>query len=98
VADNLANLAQGLAELRRQFSQHDDLIVVMSGFGRTRGLWTGFANGNLNEDRDLPAHHDDRAVLAQALRASFGLDGSALQDVLPGANWDTRLDGVFRRE
>ncbi|MEN9538782.1 MAG: hypothetical protein RLZZ126_1017 [Pseudomonadota bacterium] len=126
LANNLASLAQGVVELRRQFSQPGDVIVVMSEFGRTaaengtrgtdhgfgnvlwllgdrvqggrtHGLWTGFAPGDLNESRDMPAHHDYRAVIAQALRASFGLDGSALQDVLPGASWDTRLDGLLRR-
>jgi uncharacterized protein (DUF1501 family) len=65
--------------------------------GRTHGLWTGFASGNLNEGRDLPAHHDYRAVLAQVLRQGFGLSGSALQDVLPGAAWDSRLDGLLRQ-
>ena len=65
--------------------------------GRWHGDWTGLARGNLNEGRDLPAHHDYRAVLAQVLRASLGLDDAALAHVLPGARWDRRLDGLLKK-
>jgi uncharacterized protein (DUF1501 family) len=65
--------------------------------GRWHGRWTGLAPADLNEQRDLPAHHDFRAVLAQVLRPTFQLTDSALQDVLPGAAWDRRLDGLMRR-
>ncbi|MBC7445280.1 MAG: DUF1501 domain-containing protein, partial [Polaromonas sp.] len=65
--------------------------------GRWHGDWTGLARGNLNEGRDLPAHHDYRAVLAQVLRASLGLDDAALAQVLPGAGWDHRLDGLLKK-
>jgi uncharacterized protein (DUF1501 family) len=126
LAGNLGNLARGLAQLRSEFDQPGDLIIVMSEFGRTaaengtrgtdhgfgnalwlignrvqggkvHGQWTGMARGNLNENRDLPAHHDYRAVLAQALRSTFALPDSQLQTLLPGSTWDARLDGVFRR-
>jgi uncharacterized protein (DUF1501 family) len=126
LANNLGNLARGLAQLRSEFDQAGDLIIVMSEFGRTasengtrgtdhgfgnalwlignrvqggkvHGQWTGLARGNLNENRDLPAHHDYRAVIAQALRSTFALPDSALHSLLPGSNWDARLDGVFRR-
>jgi uncharacterized protein (DUF1501 family) len=126
LAGNLANLARGLAQLRSDFDQSGDLIIVMSEFGRTaaengtkgtdhgfgnalwlignrvnggkvHGQWTGMARGNLNENRDLPAHHDYRAVLAQALRSIFTLPDSQLQTLLPGSNWDQRLDRVFRQ-
>ncbi len=126
LANNLGNLARGLAQLRSEFDQPGDLIVVMSEFGRTaaengtkgtdhgfgnalwlignrvnggkvHGQWTGLARGNLNDNRDLPAHHDYRAVLAQALRSTFKLPDSQLQALLPGSNWDPRLDGLFRR-
>ncbi len=126
LANNLGNLARGLAQLRSEFDQAGDLIIVMSEFGRTaaengtkgtdhgfgnalwlignrvnggrvHGHWTGLARGNLNDNRDLPAHHDYRAVLAQALRASFSLPDSQLQALLPGSSWDTRLDGLFRK-
>jgi hypothetical protein len=36
-------------------------------------------------------------VLAQVLRNTFAMPDSALASVLPGANWDTRLDGLTRR-
>jgi len=65
--------------------------------GRWHGQWTGLAPGNLNDKRDLPAHHDYRAVLAQLLRGTFALPDSALASVLPGASWDTRLDGLLRQ-
>jgi uncharacterized protein (DUF1501 family) len=126
LANNLGNLARGLAQLRSEFDQPGDLIIVMSEFGRTaaengtkgtdhgfgnalwlignrvhggkvHGQWTGLSRGNLNENRDLPAHHDYRAVLAQALRSTFKLPDSQLQTLLPGSNWDQRLDGIFRK-
>lgn len=125
LSNNLGNLARGIAQLRQDFSEPGDVIVVMSEFGRTsyengtrgtdhgfgnamwlvgnringgrwHGQWTGLARGNLNEGRDLPAHHDYRAVLAQVLRGTFALPDSAMANVLPGAKWDTRLDGVIR--
>ena len=65
--------------------------------GRWQGQWTGLARGNLNESRDLPAHHDYRAVLSHVLRANFAMPDSALASVLPGARWDSRLDGLVRR-
>ncbi|MBS7809204.1 DUF1501 domain-containing protein [Variovorax sp. PCZ-1] len=126
LANNLGNLARGLAQLRSEFDRPGDLIIVMSEFGRTaaengtkgtdhgfgnalwlignrvmggkvHGQWTGLARGNLNENRDLPAHHDYRAVLAQALRSTFKLPDSQLQTLLPGSTWDQRLDGLFRQ-
>ena len=126
LASRLGNLAQGIAQLRQEFNESGDMIVVMSEFGRTsaengtkgtdhgfgnamwlignpvnggkwHGQWTGMARGNLNENRDLPAHHDYRAVLGQVLHRSFGLSDSALASVLPGGQWDTRLDGLMRK-
>jgi len=126
LAGRLGNLATGIAQLRQDFSEPGDVIVVLSEFGRTAGEngsrgtdhgfgntlwlignriqggrwhgdWTGMAAGNLNEGRDIPAHHDYRAVLAQVLRGSFALPDSALATVLPGASWDTRLDGLLRK-
>ncbi len=126
LADRLGNLAKGIVQLRQEFSEPDDTIVVMSEFGRTsaengtrgtdhgfgnalwllgnriqggqwHGKWTGLARGNLNDNRDLPAHHDYRAVLAQVLRGTFGLSDSALATVLPGAKWDASLDCLLRK-
>ena len=126
LANNLANLARGILQLRQDFSESGDVIVVMSEFGRTsaengtkgtdhgfgnaiwlignringgrwHGQWTGLAQGNLNEGRDLPAHHDYRAVLAQVLRNKFALTDSAMATLLPGAQWDTRLDSLMRQ-
>ena len=126
LANNLANLARGIAQLRQDFNESGDVILVMSEFGRTsaengtrgtdhgfgnalwlignhvnggkwHGQWTGLARGNLNEARDLPAHHDYRAVLAQVLKRNFSMTDSSLATLLPGTNWDARLDGLIRR-
>ena len=126
LANNLGNLGRAIAQLRQDFSEPGDVVVVMSEFGRTavengtrgtdhgygnamwlvgsringgrwHGQWTGLARGNLNEARDLPAHHDYRAVLAQVMRSTFAMPDTALATVLPGSKWDTRLDGLMRR-
>ena len=126
LANNLGNLGRALVQLRQDFSEPGDVVMVMSEFGRTsaengtrgtdhgfgnalwlmgnrvnggrwHGHWTGLARGNLNEARDLPAHHDYRAVLAQVLRGTFGLPDSAMASVLPDTRWDTRLDGLLRK-
>ena len=126
LANNLGNLGRAIAQLRQDFSEPGDVVVVMSEFGRTaaengtrgtdhgfgnaiwlignrvnggrwHGQWTGLARSNLNEARDLPAHHDYRAVLAQVLRGTCGLPDSAMASVLPGARWDTRLDSLMRK-
>lgn len=126
LANNLGNLARGVGQLRQDFSEPGDVVVVMSEFGRTsaengtrgtdhgfgnamwlvgnrvkggrwHGQWTGLARGNLNEGRDLPAHHDYRAVLAQVLRSTFALGDAQLSAALPGVNWDRRLDGILAK-
>ena len=126
LANNLGNLGRAIAQLRQDFSEPGDVVVVMSEFGRTavengtrgtdhgygnamwlvgnrvnggrwHGQWTGMARGNLNEARDLPAHHDYRAVLAQVMRSTLAMSDSALASVLPNTRWDTRLDGLMRR-
>ncbi|MEZ5607424.1 MAG: DUF1501 domain-containing protein [Burkholderiaceae bacterium] len=65
--------------------------------GRWWGEWSGLAAANLHEQRDVPVHHDFRAVLAQVLRPGFGLSDAQLAEVLPDTRWDARLDGVLRR-
>lgn len=126
LANNLGNLGRAITQLRQDFSEPGDVVMVMSEFGRTavengtrgtdhgygnaiwlvgnhinggkwHGQWTGLARGNLNEARDLPSHHDYRAVLAQVLRTTFAMTDSALASVLPNTKWDTRLDGLMRR-
>jgi uncharacterized protein (DUF1501 family) len=64
--------------------------------GRWHGEWTGLAQANLHQGRDLPVHHDFRAVLAQVLRRNFDLSDSMLADVLPGLQWDARLNTLMR--
>lgn len=126
LATNLGRLGAALLQLRSDFQEPGDLIVVASEFGRTtaengnrgtdhghgnamwligdrvqggrwHGQWSGLAPAALHEGRDLPVHHDFRAVLAQLLRPTFGLGERALADVLPGVDWDARLDGMLRR-
>lgn len=64
--------------------------------GRWHGEWSGLAQGNLHEGRDLPVHHDFRAVFAQVLRASQGLSAAETDRLFPGFDWDARLDGLMR--
>lgn len=126
LANNLGNLARALVQLRADFNQPNDTIVVMSEFGRTaaengtrgtdhgygnamwligqrvaggrvHGRWEGLARGNLNEGRDLPVLNDYRSVVAQVLVRGFGLADNRLQDVFPGARWDSGLDSLMRR-
>ena len=124
LANNLGSLAAALVQLRRDFSQPNDVVVVCSEFGRTsaengtrgtdhghgnalwlmgnrvqggrwHGSWTGLASANLHEGRDLPVHHDFRAVIAQVLRASQGLNYAQIEALFPGYAWDSRLDGLM---
>jgi uncharacterized protein (DUF1501 family) len=126
LANNLGNLARALVQLRADFNQPGDTVVVMSEFGRTaaengtrgtdhghgnamwvmgqrvaggrvQGRWEGLARGSLNEGRDLPVLNDYRSVLAQVLARGFGLADSRLQDLFPGARWDSGLDALMRR-
>ncbi len=64
--------------------------------GRWHGTWTGLSHGNLHEGRDLPVHHDFRAVFAQVLRASQGLRPAEVDRLFPGFNWDASLDRLMR--
>jgi uncharacterized protein (DUF1501 family) len=64
--------------------------------GRSHGRWQGLASAFLNQNRDLPVHHDFRAVLAQALVKSQGLSPVQVAAVFPGYEWDSELDGLFR--
>jgi uncharacterized protein (DUF1501 family) len=125
LANNLGSLAAALVQLRREFSKPQDMVVVVSEFGRTsaengtrgtdhghgntlwlmgnrvqggrwHGQWDGLAQANLHEGRDLPVHHDFRAVLAQVLRSTEGLSSQQLDLVFPGFQWDARLDGLMR--
>ncbi len=64
--------------------------------GRWHGQWSGLAKGNLNEGRDLPVHHDFRAVFAQVLRAGFSVSERQLQDVFPGGKFDAHLSGLLK--
>ncbi|MEY2860911.1 MAG: hypothetical protein RL392_1369 [Pseudomonadota bacterium] len=125
LANNLASLAAALVQLRRDFSQPRDVVVVCSEFGRTsaengtrgtdhghgnalwvmgnqvnggrwHGQWTGLAQANLHEGRDLPVHHDFRGVLAQVLRSSMGLTAAQIDPLFAGYAWDAGLNGLMR--
>lgn len=125
LAQNLGNLASALVQLRRDFSQENDVIVVCSEFGRTsaengtrgtdhghgnamwlignavqggqwHGQWSGLQTSQLHEGRDLPVHHDFRAVLAQVLHRSQGLTKPAIDALFPGFAWDNSLNGLIR--
>ena len=124
LAQNLADLANTLVQLRRDFSAPNDIVLVLSEFGRTsaengtrgtdhghgnalwvmgngvqggrwHGQWQGLAQPHLHEGRDLPVHHDFRAVLAQVLHRNQGLDHATLQGLFPGYAWDPALDALM---
>jgi uncharacterized protein (DUF1501 family) len=63
--------------------------------GRWHGNWSGLAQGNLHEGRDLPVHHDFRAVFAQILRRTQGASNSDLDQLFPGFAWDSALDTLL---
>lgn len=125
LANNLASLAATLVQLRRDFSRENDVVLVMSEFGRTsaengtggtdhghgnafwlmgnringgrwHGVWSGLAPDNLHEGRDLPVHHDFRAVLAQVLRGTQGVRDETLAQLFPGYAWDRALNDLVR--
>lgn len=125
LANNLTSLAATMVQLRRDFSQPNDVVLVCSEFGRTtaengtrgtdhghgnalwlmgskvnggrwHGAWDGLARGNLHEGRDLPVHHDFRAVFAQVLRTNQGLRPAELDKLFPGFAWDATLSGLMR--
>ncbi len=125
LANNLGNLAAAMVQLRRDFSQPRDVVVVCSEFGRTsaengtrgtdhghgnamwllgnrvnggrwHGQWSGLAQGNLHEGRDLPVHHDFRAVFAQVLHSTQGLNPTGVERLFPGFARDSALDGLMR--
>jgi len=125
LAQNLGNLSTALLQLRRDFSEANDVVLVCSEFGRTtaengtrgtdhghgnalwlmgnavqggrwHGQWHGLAPDRLHEGRDLPVHHDFRAVIAQVLLRSQGLDRHALALLFPGFAWDASLNGLMR--
>jgi uncharacterized protein (DUF1501 family) len=64
--------------------------------GRWHGQWTGLAQPNLHEARDLPVHHDFRGVLAQVLRGGMGLTAAQIDPLFAGYQWDRGLDGLMR--
>ncbi len=125
LANNLGNLAAAMVQLRRDFSQPRDVVVVCSEFGRTsaengtrgtdhghgnamwllgnrvnggrwHGQWSGLAQSNLHEGRDLPVHHDFRAVFAQVLQSTQGLNHAGVDRLFPGFARDSALDGLMQ--
>jgi uncharacterized protein (DUF1501 family) len=50
---------------------------------QVHGRWTGLADDQLYENRDLPVHTDFRTVFAEVLQGMFGFDGLA-RKAFPG--------------
>lgn len=125
LANQLANLAQALLQLRPFLSEPNDLVVVLSEFGRTcaengtwgtdhgrgnilwlmgnavrggqrHGRWSGLSPEVLIEQRDLPVHHDFRALLAQLLVRVLGVTRPQTEILFPGYAWDAALDGILK--
>jgi uncharacterized protein (DUF1501 family) len=64
--------------------------------GKWHGQWDGLAKVKLNEGRDLPVHHDFRAVFAQTLVNALGLTLSQTEHIFQGARWDASLNSLFK--
>jgi uncharacterized protein (DUF1501 family) len=56
------------------------------------GRWTGLADDQLYEGRDLPVHTDFRLVFAESLQKMFGFDGFARKTFPDFASADPPLD------
>lgn len=125
LAAHFSALADALLQLRKDFDAPDDVIAVISEFGRTvaengtrgtdhghgnaiwlignavsggrwHGRWTGLAPERLHEGRDLPVHHDFRAVFARVLACVAGLTADEAQQLFPGHAEDAALAGLMR--
>lgn len=64
--------------------------------GTWHGRWDGLAKVKLNEGRDLPVHHDFRAVFAQTLVSALGLTPSQTENIFQGFRWDSTLNNLFK--
>jgi uncharacterized protein (DUF1501 family) len=53
--------------------------------GRWHGQWEGLAPDRLNEQRDLPAFHDYRAVLSLVLQGTQNVSDTQLAALFPGS-------------
>jgi uncharacterized protein (DUF1501 family) len=53
--------------------------------GRWHGQWEGLAPDRLNEQRDLPAFHDYRAVLSLVLQGTQNVNDTQLAALFPGS-------------
>jgi uncharacterized protein (DUF1501 family) len=67
---------------------HGNTLWVLGGGisgGRIAGRQTAVSDANLFQNRDYPVLNDYRSVLAHLFSRMYGLDGAALERVLPGA-------------
>ena len=67
---------------------HGNTLWVLGGSiagGRIAGRQVALSEANLFQNRDLPVLNDYRSVLAHLFSRMYGLDGAALERVLPGA-------------
>ena len=64
--------------------------------GKWHGRWDGLAKAQLNEGRDLPVHHDFRAVFSQALVNALGVTQLQTENLFQGARWDSGLNSLFK--
>ncbi|MFN3400543.1 MAG: DUF1501 domain-containing protein [Ferrovibrio sp.] len=66
--------------------------------GRWHGRWEGLARERLYEGRDLPVHHDFRAIFAHLLAAIVGLSKAEAQRLFPGHAEDAMLAGLMKAD
>jgi uncharacterized protein (DUF1501 family) len=64
--------------------------------GKWHGRWEGLAKAQLNEGRDLPVHHDFRAVFSQAFVSALGVTPRQAENIFQGFAWDSSLNNLFK--
>jgi uncharacterized protein (DUF1501 family) len=64
--------------------------------GKWHGRWEGLAKAKLNEGRDLPVHHDFRAVFSQAFASALGVTPRQAENIFQGFAWDSSLNNLFK--
>ena len=64
--------------------------------GQWHGQWSGLAPEALVDRRDLPVHHDFRALFAQLLVRVLGVTRPQADVLFPGYVWDASLDGILK--
>ena len=77
---------------------HGNVAWLMGGTvkgGKVYGRWPGLSSHQLWEGRDLAVTTDFRSIIAATIAGHFGLDGSALQQIIPNCPYDPSLNDMI---